>query len=83
MGSDFTAVRVPVFLKPSDGIKYWQAGFITEESGWLITAELKEVIDRIYEAGYDDRLILQDFVPGDDSNLRVMICYSGRDRRSS
>jgi D-aspartate ligase len=84
MGSGFTLpFGFPVFLKPSNGIKYWQHEFPTQKKAYRLNseAELKEVIEQIYGAGYDDRLIIQDFVPGEDSNLRVMICYSGRDRK--
>lgn len=73
----------PVIVKPSDGIKYWRHPFATQKKVYRIgnMDELKKVIRQIYEAGYDDRLIIQDFIPGDDSRLRVMICYSGRDRK--
>lgn len=73
----------PVILKPSNGIKYWQHEFPTQHKVYKIdhADRLKSVIREIYEAGYDDRLIIQDFIPGDDSQLRVMICYSGRDKK--
>lgn len=73
----------PVILKPSNGIKYWEHEFATQKKVYKIdnADELKKVINQIYEAGYDDRLIIQDFIPGDDSQLRVMICYSGRDKK--
>ena len=71
----------PVILKPSNGIKYWEHEFETQKKVYKLfdMKELKKVIGQIYEAGYDDQLIIQDFIPGDDSHLRVMICYSGRD----
>ena len=73
----------PVILKPSNGIKYWEHEFATQKKVYKIhsRAELEKVIDQIYGAGYDDRLIIQDFIPGDDSQLRVMICYSGKDKK--
>ena len=73
----------PVIVKPSNGIKYWEHQFETQKKVYKIedAVELKKVIGQIYKAGYDDRLIIQDFIPGDDSQLRVMICYSGRDRK--
>lgn len=73
----------PVIVKPSNGIKYWQNGFATQKKVYKLKnmEELKRVIGQIYEAGYDDRLIIQDFIPGDDSQLRVMICYSGKDKK--
>lgn len=71
----------PAILKPSNGIKYWEHPFATQKKVYKINNEheLREVINDIYNAGYDDRLIIQDYIPGDDSKLRVMICYSGRD----
>lgn len=73
----------PVIVKPSNGIKYWQHEFETQKKVYKLDSmeELKSVIRSIYGAGYDDRLIIQDFIPGDDSRLRVMICYSGKDKK--
>jgi D-aspartate ligase len=73
----------PVILKPSNGIKYWEHEFATQKKVYKINDadKLKNVIKQVYEAGYDDRLIIQDFIPGEDSELRVMICYSGKDRK--
>lgn len=73
----------PVIVKPSNGIKYWQHEFAGQKKVYKLESaqELKKVIGQVYEAGYDDQLIIQDFIPGDDSNLRVMICYSGRDKK--
>ena len=84
MKDDFTmSFGFPVILKPSNGIKYWEHDFETQKKVYKIgdIVELKKVIHQIYEAGYDDRLIIQDFIPGDDDHLRVMICYSGRDKK--
>lgn len=73
----------PVIVKPSNGIEYWRHEFDTQKKVYKLNSpdELKRVINDIYGAGYDDKLIIQDFIPGDDSSLRVMICYSGRDRK--
>lgn len=83
-GEDFSLpFGFPVILKPSNGIKYWKHEFPTQKKVYRIrdAQTLKSVINQIYEAGYDDSLIIQDFIPGDDSQLRVMMCYSGRDRK--
>ncbi len=73
----------PVIVKPSNGIRYWQHEFATQKKVYKLKneEELKKVIEQVYGAGYDDQLIIQDFIPGEDSNLRVMICYSGSDRK--
>ena len=33
------------------------------------------IIERIYQAGYTSEMIAQDFIPGDDSNMRVLNAY--------
>ncbi len=73
----------PVIVKPSNGIKYWEHNFDTQKKVYKLKSadELNQVIKQIYQSGYDDKLIIQDFIPGDDSQLRVMICYSGRDKK--
>jgi D-aspartate ligase len=73
----------PVIVKPSNGVMYWQHEFPTQKKVYKLNSaeELKKVIGDVYGAGYGDKLIIQDFIPGDDSKLRVMMCYSGRDKK--
>jgi len=73
----------PLILKPSNGVNYWKNPFKTQQKVYRIynNEQLKTVINEIYEAGYPDELILQEFVPGDDSQLRVMIGFSGTDKK--
>ncbi|HEX2947842.1 MAG TPA: ATP-grasp domain-containing protein [Clostridia bacterium] len=73
----------PIIVKPSNGVKYFQHEFPTQKKVYKLKSaeELKKVIGEIYASGYDDKLIIQDFIPGDDSKLRVMMCYSGKDRK--
>jgi D-aspartate ligase len=71
----------PVILKPSSGIKYWEHEFTAQKKVYKIDnlTNLKQVINQIYASGYDDKLIIQEFIPGDDSYMRVMTCFSGQD----
>lgn len=73
----------PVILKPSSGIKYWENEFSAQKKVYRIgdREELTSVINQIYTAGYDDKLIIQEFIPGDDSYMRVMTCFSGKDHK--
>lgn len=73
----------PVILKPSNGVMYWLNEFPGQKKVYRLNSmeELMPVIAQIYQAGYSDSLIIQDFVPGDDWHLRVMICFSGQDRK--
>jgi len=73
----------PVILKPSSGINYWENEFAGQKKVYKIAnlSDLKQVINQIYQSGYDDNLIIQDFIPGDDSYMRVMTCFSGQDKK--
>jgi D-aspartate ligase len=42
--------------------------------------ETAEIISKIYASGYKERVILQDTIPGGDSNMRVLTIYSDRNR---
>nr|WP_317283289.1 ATP-grasp domain-containing protein [uncultured Sellimonas sp.] len=70
----------PVILKPSDSIKYWEHPFDTQKKVYTIEnrKELEKVIGEIYGAGYDDDLIIQDMIPGNDEYMRVLTSYSDK-----
>lgn len=79
MENDFTLdFDFPVILKPSNSVDYFAHEFSTQKKVYKIKnrEELEQVIHDIYEAGYSDTLILQDFIPGDDTYMHVMTCYS-------
>lgn len=79
MKNDFTLpFEFPVILKPSNSVDYFAHEFETQHKVYRIKTreELEHVIHDIYEAGYSDTLILQDFIPGDDTYMHVMTCYS-------
>lgn len=73
----------PVIIKPSSSINYWKHSFDGMKKVYVAkNAEIaKKIIHTIYKAGYEDSLILQDFVPGADSGMRVLTAYSDRDAR--
>ena len=68
----------PVILKPSNSVDYFAHEFPGQYKVYTIENQetLLKTIDEIYDAGYSDTLILQDFIPGDDSYMHVMTCYS-------
>lgn len=79
MGKDFTLdFPFPVILKPSDGIQYWEHPFATQNKVYTIhdREELDKVLDDIYGAGYNGKLIIQDMIPGNDEYMRVLTSYS-------
>lgn len=81
MGLDFQMdFPFPVILKPSDSIQYWEHPFETQNKVYTIKnrKELLQVIKDIYGAGYTDKLIIQDMIPGNDEYMRVLTCYSDK-----
>ena len=71
----------PFVVKPAESDTYWKHPFPTQKKAYILQTreEVDTVIDQIYGAGYEDALILQDFIPGDDSFMRVVTNYSGAD----
>lgn len=81
MGLDFKMdFPFPVILKPSDSISYWEHPFDSQHKVYTIhdRDELTKVITEIYKAGYSDKLIIQDMIPGNDEYMRVLTSYSDR-----
>lgn len=81
MGLDFQMdFPFPVILKPSDSIQYWEHPFETQNKVYTVKdrRELEQVIKDIYAAGYTDKLVIQDMIPGNDEYMRVLTCYSDR-----
>jgi D-aspartate ligase len=70
----------PYVVKPSNGVAYWEHPFEGNEKVFICRDETRlwEVLDKIYAAGYPDSMVIQDFIPGDDSFMRVLTSYSDR-----
>jgi len=72
--------EAPFIIKPSNGILYWNCPFPTQKKVYKADTrkELDSILDDIYRAGYDDSIIIQDFIPGDDTYMRVLTNYSDK-----
>ncbi|MDR2087910.1 MAG: ATP-grasp domain-containing protein, partial [Clostridiales Family XIII bacterium] len=73
----------PFIVKPSNGVAYWEHPFAGQNKVFKVQtrAEVDDVLDRIYASGYADSNIIQNFIPGDDSFMRVLTDYSDRNGR--
>lgn len=81
MGMDFACeFSYPVIVKPSNSIAYWEHPFETQNKIYKLDTreEMEKVIGEIYGAGYDDALIIQDTIPGNDEYMRVLTSYSDK-----
>ena len=67
----------PVALKPADSVAWLDTKFEGKKKAFIIKdeSEFMTIIERIFESNYEGKMICQDFIPGDDSNMRVLNAY--------
>ncbi|MGL5853279.1 MAG: carboxylate--amine ligase, partial [Phycicoccus sp.] len=70
----------PVVAKPADSARYHYATFAGKRKVYVCDTreELDAALAAVRGSSYDGAFLLQDFVPGDDTNMRVLTCYSDR-----
>lgn len=73
----------PVIIKPSNVIEYNHIQFEGKNKIYKAESfdELSSIVNTIMENGYKDILILQEFIPGDDSYLFDAVVYCGKDKK--
>lgn len=67
----------PIVLKPANVVMYNHLKFVGKNKIYKLETEeeLKSTIALLKENGYTDKLIMQEFIPGDDSNLFDSVVY--------
>lgn len=67
----------PLIIKPSNVVMFNHISFADKHKIYKVNTkeELEETIDNIIFGGYTDKLIIQEFIPGDDSNLFDSVVY--------
>ncbi|MGI6732872.1 MAG: ATP-grasp domain-containing protein [Anaerovoracaceae bacterium] len=79
MGHEFRLpFGAPYIIKPASGIEYWKHPFPGQKKVFKAETreELEGILDAVYGSGYSDSVIIQDFIPGDDTYMRVLTNYS-------
>ncbi len=73
----------PLIIKPANVILYNHVSFEGKKKIYQIhnQKELDSVIQNIKNSGYQDRLIFQEFIPGDDSYLFDSVVYVDRHKK--
>lgn len=74
----------PLIIKPSDGVEYHNLEDTSLAKVYKAHTEeeLEKIIKKIEKAGYNKNLIIQEFIPGDDSALFDSIFYVGKDKKA-
>lgn len=67
-------------VKPSNGIEYWRHPYETQKKVYIEDTwdDVIRVLGDIYGSGYDDSVIIQNFIPGDDTYMHVLTNYSDK-----
>lgn len=70
----------PYILKPANQVEYYKHKFDGQKKVFKLDSkeELEETVKKVYEAGYTDNMIIQDYLPGDDTFMRVLTSYSDK-----
>lgn len=67
----------PIIIKPSNSVMYWKCDFEGKKKIFICEDKykMKDIFKKVYNSGYNDSLIIQEYIPGDDTNLRVLNAY--------
>lgn len=78
-----SSLNYPIILKPANVVIYNHLVFEGKNKIYKIESEeeLKKTIKKIINAGYKDKLIIQEYIPGDDSNLFDAVVYVDRNNK--
>jgi len=70
----------PIIVKAADVVSYRQIEFDGKKKIYKVNSkeELDTVINNIKDGGYKSTLIVQEYIPGDDSHLFDSVIYSDR-----
>lgn len=70
----------PLILKPDSSVYYQKIDFVGKKKVFIIKdeLELKQTIKNIYDASYQGNMIIQEYIPGKDTSMFVLNCYSNR-----
>ncbi|MET3576260.1 ATP-grasp domain-containing protein [Bhargavaea ullalensis] len=70
----------PAVVKPSDSMRYFNAQFEGKKKAYIVDSreEFVDAIGKIYGSTYDGTLIIQDYIPGDDTTMYVLNAYCDR-----
>jgi D-aspartate ligase len=73
----------PCIIKAANSAAYWNCRFPHKKKVFLANdkAEFDAITAAIYGSSYQDTLVLQEYIPGDDNCMRVLNCYCGLDRK--
>lgn len=84
LSEEILGFSYPVIIKPSHSSSYWKHPFDGMKKVYCAKSEdeAKAIAGKIFGAGYEESLIIQDMIPGGDDRMYVLTCYSGTDGKT-
>lgn len=82
-GVDGGSLVFPVIAKAASTTEYEDVAFPGKAKVFTLAdaAALDDLVDTLARAGYRGRFLVQDLIPGDDSGMRILTCYSDASAR--
>lgn len=73
----------PIIIKPGDGVQYYKHKFPGQSKVYRVNTfdELKKVVKTIRDSKYKGKLVIQEFIPGDDDQLFDSIFYCDKNHK--
>lgn len=73
----------PVIAKPANSAMYHYASFPSKKKVFRFNNEkdLKNMLAELEQSSYNYKFLIQDCIPGDDSYMHVLTCYSDRNAK--
>ncbi len=70
----------PVVAKPASSAEYHYAKFPGKKKVFVFDTpeQLDEMLNNLCASSYKGKFLLQEFIPGDDTNMRILTTYSDR-----
>ena len=78
-----TNFTYPIIIKPSNSVEYWKSEFEGKKKIFIAQDEneFRDILNKIYNSTYKDNLIIQEYIPGDDTKLRVLNAYVNQEHK--
>ena len=73
----------PIILKPANSAEYWRAPFEDMKKVYTVKnkEEAKNIISKIFNAGYKNSIILQELIPANEDDVYVLTTYSDKNSK--
>lgn len=77
------SIMFPVIIKPSDGVQYYRHPFEGLQKIYKVNSyeEINRIIKMVKASGYEEDLIIQDYIPGDDTTMWDAVYYADQKGR--